>query len=317
MGRTRVGLPGVPDREDPQRAVDESSDRGYDACEIDFEGSFWMDYPWAERFGESGARGGRGAVDPRAALRLHGPPGGERAQVRSAVGALDRSAGIAKACGAEVVVFHPGFLLGRAREDAIARSSSSSATLRERLEGEGAGGPVRHRGDGPRARPRLARRRARDLAARRAGCGRCSTSRTCTRRATAPTRASLFARRARGGGRRPRAGRAVPHPLLRHRVREPKRDEAPSLRRGNAPRRSAAGGARAVRAPGDGDLGVARRGVEPGDQGDPGERPEVSGSGAARRLAEQVAQRLLDLACLVLASRSRRKAARASSGAIR
>jgi deoxyribonuclease-4 len=54
----------------------------------------------------------------------------------SAVGALDRSAGIAAACGAEVVVFHPGFLLGREREDAIASVVEQLGTLRERLEGK-------------------------------------------------------------------------------------------------------------------------------------------------------------------------------------
>ena len=37
----------------------------------------------------------------------------------SALGALDRSAGIAARSGAEVVVFHPGFLLGRTREHSI------------------------------------------------------------------------------------------------------------------------------------------------------------------------------------------------------
>jgi deoxyribonuclease-4 len=52
----------------------------------------------------------------------------------SAVGALDRSAGIAKACGAEVVVFHPGFLLGRSRDDAISSVVEQLGTLRERLE---------------------------------------------------------------------------------------------------------------------------------------------------------------------------------------
>ena len=136
MGRTRVGLPGVPDREDPQRAVDELLRRGYDACEIDFEGSFWMDYPWAERFGEI-------ARDADVALSIHAPLFGFMGHLEasgrkwsSAVGALDRSAGIAKACGAEVVVFHPGFLLGRSREDAIASVVEQLGTLRERLEGK-------------------------------------------------------------------------------------------------------------------------------------------------------------------------------------
>jgi deoxyribonuclease-4 len=51
----------------------------------------------------------------------------------SAVGALDRSAGIAAACGAEVVVFHPGFLLGGTREEAIDWVCEQLGELRERL----------------------------------------------------------------------------------------------------------------------------------------------------------------------------------------
>ena len=55
----------------------------------------------------------------------------------SAVGALDRSAGIVAASGAELVVFHPGFLLGRSREDAIDAVVEQLGTLRERLEAKG------------------------------------------------------------------------------------------------------------------------------------------------------------------------------------
>jgi deoxyribonuclease-4 len=50
---------------------------------------------------------------------------------------LDHSAGIAAAAGAELVVFHPGFLLGRSREDAIASVCEQLGELRERLEGKG------------------------------------------------------------------------------------------------------------------------------------------------------------------------------------
>ena len=58
-------------------------------------------------------------------LSVHAPIAGfmghaERGKkLNMAVGMLDHSAGIAKAAGAEVVVFHPGFLLGRTREEAI------------------------------------------------------------------------------------------------------------------------------------------------------------------------------------------------------
>ena len=119
MGRIRVGPARVPSRESPEVAVELLLERGYDACEIDFESGFWMDYPWAERLGEV-------AREHDVALSVHAPLFGWVGHLEtsgrkwsSAVGALDRSAGIATACGAEVVVFHPGFLLGRSREDAI------------------------------------------------------------------------------------------------------------------------------------------------------------------------------------------------------
>jgi deoxyribonuclease-4 len=50
---------------------------------------------------------------------------------------LDHSAGIAKAAGAEPVVFHPGFLLGRTRAAAIKSIVEQLAELRERLEAKG------------------------------------------------------------------------------------------------------------------------------------------------------------------------------------
>ena len=66
MARTRVGPARIPDRESPERAIDVLLDRGYDACEIDFESGFWMDYPWAERLGEL-------AREHDVALSVHAP----------------------------------------------------------------------------------------------------------------------------------------------------------------------------------------------------------------------------------------------------
>jgi deoxyribonuclease-4 len=50
-----------------------------------------------------------------------------------AVGMLDHTAGMALACGAAPVVIHPGFLLGRAREDAIMSVVDQLRDLRDRL----------------------------------------------------------------------------------------------------------------------------------------------------------------------------------------
>jgi len=109
--------------------------RGFTACEIDFEGGFWMDYPWATRFGEL-------AREAKIVLSVHAPIAGFMGHLerdkkqRMAVGMLDHSAGIAKAAGAELVVFHPGFLLGRERADTIASVCEQLAEFRERLEGK-------------------------------------------------------------------------------------------------------------------------------------------------------------------------------------
>ena len=141
MGRLRFGPARIPSRDSPEEAIERLLERGCTACEIDFESGFWMDYPWAERLGEV-------ARDNDVALSVHAPLFGFMGHVEpsgrkfaSAVGALDRSAGIAAASGAAPVVFHPGFLLGRERDDAIDAVVEQLGTLRERLEAKDRGVP--------------------------------------------------------------------------------------------------------------------------------------------------------------------------------
>jgi deoxyribonuclease-4 len=133
VGKIRFGPARVPSQTSPEEAVEILLERGYDACEIDFEGRFWMDYGFAERLGEL-------ARERDIALSVHAPIAGfmghaERGKkLNMAVGMLDHSAGIAKAAGAEVVVFHPGYLLGRSREAALDSVVEQLGELRERLE---------------------------------------------------------------------------------------------------------------------------------------------------------------------------------------
>jgi deoxyribonuclease-4 len=130
--RLHFGPARVPSRESPEAAVAALLERGYSACEIDFEGRFWMDYEFAAKFGVL-------AREHDIVLSVHAPIAGfmghaERGKkLNMAVGMLDHSAGIAKAAGAEVVVFHPGFLLGRTREEAIGSVVEQLGELRERL----------------------------------------------------------------------------------------------------------------------------------------------------------------------------------------
>ena len=133
VGELKFGPARVPSQESPEAAVELLVERGYTACEIDFESRFWMDYDFAKGLGEL-------AREHDIVLSVHAPIAGfmghaERGKkLNMAVGMLDHSAGIAKAAGAELVVFHPGYLLGRTREDAIASVCEQLGELRERLE---------------------------------------------------------------------------------------------------------------------------------------------------------------------------------------
>jgi deoxyribonuclease-4 len=135
----RYGPARVPSRASPDEAVAILRERAYTACEIDFEGGFWMkdEWAWARRFGELAAEAG-------IALSVHAPiaaiPGhvrGDEQKRKRAFGMLDHTAGVAVACGAEIVVLHPGYLLGRTREQALEAVSDDLAALRDRLEPKG------------------------------------------------------------------------------------------------------------------------------------------------------------------------------------
>ena len=140
MSRVRIGPARVPSQESPEQAIALLVERGYSACEIDFESKFWMGKEFAAAFGEL-------AREKDIALSIHAPLAGfmghaERGKkLNMAVGMLDHSAGIATIVGAELVVIHPGFLLGREREAAIDAVVEQLGELRERLEGKGRGVP--------------------------------------------------------------------------------------------------------------------------------------------------------------------------------
>lgn len=132
VGAIRLGPARCPSRDAPERAVEILVERGFSACELDLESGFWLDYPWAERLGEL-------ARERDIALSVHAPlfafPGHpDEKKSKMALGALDRSAGIAAAARAELVVIHPGFWLGREREQTLDDVTQWLETLRERLE---------------------------------------------------------------------------------------------------------------------------------------------------------------------------------------
>lgn len=136
MAAIRVGPGGVPSRESPDQAVEMLRAGGYDACEIDFSDGFWMNWEYARRFGERARQAGISLSihGPLAAFLGHVDAGGRKHQM--AVGMLDHTAGIAVATGAAPVVIHPGFLLGRLRQQAIDAVVAQLGQLQERLAGK-------------------------------------------------------------------------------------------------------------------------------------------------------------------------------------
>jgi deoxyribonuclease-4 len=133
MGEIRYGPAGLPDEPTFEEAFAALAAAGYRACEIGFVSGFWLDYETAPLFGEAAA-----AADvalsvhaPLAAFMGHADRG---KKFKMALGMLDHTAGLAQACGARLIVFHPGFLLGRERERAIADVVDQLGDLRSRLE---------------------------------------------------------------------------------------------------------------------------------------------------------------------------------------
>src|SRR5213078_3380020 len=133
MGEIRYGPSGLPEAPTFEEAFAALGAEGYRACEIGFVSGFWLDYETAPLFGAAAA-----AADvvlsvhaPLAAFMGHADRG---KKFKMALGMLDHTAGLAQACGARLIVFHPGFLLGRERVQAIADVVDQLGDLRERLE---------------------------------------------------------------------------------------------------------------------------------------------------------------------------------------
>ena len=133
MGDVRFGPSGLPAADSFADAADALAAHGYRAVEIGFAGGFWLDYDTAPQLAD--ALRARDIV-----LSVHAPLAAFMGHVdrgkkfKMALGMLDHTAGLAKAAGAEVIVFHPGFLLGRERELAIHDVVDQLGDLRARLE---------------------------------------------------------------------------------------------------------------------------------------------------------------------------------------
>src|ERR687886_1670662 len=133
MGALRFGPAALPQTATFTDAMADLRTRGYDACEFGFMGSFWLDYEGAAelRAAAEAADVALSVHAPLAAFMGHADRG---KKFKMALGMLDHTAGLAKAAGAEIVVVHPGFLLGRERAEAVDAVVDQLGDVRSRLE---------------------------------------------------------------------------------------------------------------------------------------------------------------------------------------
>jgi deoxyribonuclease IV len=133
VGEIRIGPSGLPDAPSFERAAASLADAGYRAVEIGFVSGFWLSYDDAPELAAA-------LRDRDIVVSVHAPLAAFMGHVerekkfKMALGMLDHTAGLAKAVGAEVIVFHPGFLLGRDREQTIRDVVDQLGDLRARLE---------------------------------------------------------------------------------------------------------------------------------------------------------------------------------------
>ena len=133
MGEIRFGPSGLPEAPSFEESFATLAADGYRACEIGFVSGFWLDYETAPLFAEA-------ATAADVALSVHAPLAAfmghadRGKKFKMALGMLDHTAGLAKACGAQLIVFHPGFLLGRDRDQTIADVVDQLGDLKSRLE---------------------------------------------------------------------------------------------------------------------------------------------------------------------------------------
>ncbi|MBV8257299.1 MAG: TIM barrel protein, partial [Actinobacteria bacterium] len=135
MGELRYGPSGLPEAAGFEEACALLAAQGYRACEFGFAGGFWLDYEEAPKL--------KAAADAHdVALSVHAPLAAfmghadRGKKFKMALGMLDHTAGLAKAAGARLIVFHPGFWLGRDRERTIADVVDQLWDLHERLAGK-------------------------------------------------------------------------------------------------------------------------------------------------------------------------------------
>jgi deoxyribonuclease-4 len=133
VGEIRIGPSGLPDAPSFAAAATWLAARGYRAVEIGFAGGFWLDYDSAPELGAA-MRAEDIVISVHAPLAAFMGHVAREKKFKMALGMLDHTAGLAKAVGAEVIVFHPGFLLERERDRAIADVVDQLGDLRARLE---------------------------------------------------------------------------------------------------------------------------------------------------------------------------------------
>jgi deoxyribonuclease-4 len=133
--RIRFGPSGLPDLGGMRQSLSAINEMGFDACEFDFVRDFWLDKKTAYRAHER-------IAELDISVRAHAPFYGVLSQadpkkIKMAVAMMHHTANLIHLMGGDGITVHPGFYMGRSREDVMSAVEERSGELEERLRKNG------------------------------------------------------------------------------------------------------------------------------------------------------------------------------------
>ena len=133
--RIRFGPSGLPDLGGLRQSLAAIRELGFDACEFDFVKDFWLDKKTAYR-----ARSTVEELD--ISVRAHAPfygvlSQGDPKKITMAVAMMHHTANLVHLMGGDGVTVHPGFYMGRSRDEVLSTVEKRCGELEARLEKNG------------------------------------------------------------------------------------------------------------------------------------------------------------------------------------
>jgi deoxyribonuclease-4 len=129
--RIRFGPSGLPDLGGMRQSLSAIFEMGFDACEFDFVRDFWLDKKTAYRARER-------IAELDISVRAHAPFYGVLSQAdpkktKMAVAMMHHTANLVHLMGGDGITVHPGFYMGRGKDEVMSAVEERCGELEERL----------------------------------------------------------------------------------------------------------------------------------------------------------------------------------------